>query len=78
VLHDEDRPEIPVRYVRNADHLAVAVGPSPGQVEIVLYGVAAAAASVNGRPLTLGETLGGQFVRLDGTEGVTVEFQLSV
>jgi hypothetical protein len=76
VVHDEDRPDIPVRYARRPGHLTVEAGPSPGQVEIVLYGVPAVKASLDGQPLTLGETPGGQFVCLDGTNGTTIDFQL--
>jgi alpha-D-xyloside xylohydrolase len=76
VIHDEDRPDIPVRYLRHADSLTVEVGPSPGATEIVLYGVRAAAARLDGRSLPLDRVPGGGLVRFDGTTGVTVEFQL--
>jgi alpha-D-xyloside xylohydrolase len=76
VIHDEDRPDIPVHYVRRADSLTVEVGPSPGVMEMVLYGVAATAARLNGQPLDLGEKLGGKSVRVDGSAGATVEFRL--
>ncbi|MGD9145698.1 MAG: glycoside hydrolase family 31 protein [Anaerolineae bacterium] len=76
VIHDEDRPDIPVHYVRQADSLTVEVGPSPGVVEIVLYGLAANAARMNGQSLDLGEKPGGQFVRFDGSAGARVEVGL--
>jgi hypothetical protein len=76
VIHDEDRPDIPVHYVRSADSLTVEVGPSPGVVEIVLYGLAATAARLDGQPLDLGGEPGGRSVRFDGSAGSTVEFRL--
>jgi alpha-D-xyloside xylohydrolase len=76
LVHDEDRPEIPVQYVREGQHLAVEVGACPGQVEVVLYGLQAAAASEANRPLALGQVPGGQAVRLDGTRGARIDFQL--
>jgi hypothetical protein len=76
VIHDEDRPDIPVHYVRQADSLTVEVGPSPGVVEIVLYGLAANAALMNGQSLDLGEKPGGLFVRFDGSAGARVEVGL--
>jgi alpha-D-xyloside xylohydrolase len=76
VIHDEDLPGIPVHYVRRAGSLTVEVGPSPGAVEIVLYGPVASGARVDGRSLDLGEVPGGQTVRFDGSAGATVEFIL--
>jgi alpha-D-xyloside xylohydrolase len=76
VIHDEDRRDIPVRYVRRADSLTVEVGPSPGAVEVELYGVTVAAASLDGQLLPLGETPGGQCVHLNGPDGGKIEFQL--
>jgi alpha-D-xyloside xylohydrolase len=77
VIYDEDRPDIPVRYVRHADSLSVEVAPSLGVVEVVLYGVTATEASLNNLPLTIGEMPGGQSVRFDCTAGAKVEFRLS-
>jgi alpha-D-xyloside xylohydrolase len=77
VIHDEDRPDILVHYERRDDSLTVEVGPSPGTVEIVLYSVAAATASLGGRPLPLGEAQGGQFVRFDGSGGAKIDFRLA-
>jgi hypothetical protein len=76
VIYDEDLPDIPVRYERRADSLTVEVGPSPGTVEMVLYGVTATAASLDGQSLTLGEVQSGQFVRFDGGGGAKTEFRL--
>jgi alpha-D-xyloside xylohydrolase len=77
VVHDEDRPDIPVRYVRRAGFLTVEVGPISGSVEVVLYAVAVAAASLNGQPIPLDKLPGGQRVRFDGTAGAKIEFRLS-
>ncbi len=74
VIHDEERPDIPVRYTRRTDSLTVEVGPCPGVVEVVLYGVAASAASRDGQPLPLCETSGGQCTSFDGTPGAKIEF----
>jgi alpha-D-xyloside xylohydrolase len=77
VIHDGDRPDIPVRYVRHADRLTVEVGPCPGTIEIVLYGLRTNAATQNSQPLPLGESPGGQFVRVDGRAGTKIDFRLS-
>ena len=72
-----DRPEIPLRYARSDGTLTVEVGPCPGELEIVLYGVRATAASVSGWPLPLDDALGGgQAVCLDGAGGAVVTFRL--
>ena len=76
VVYDEDRPDIPVRYTRQAGSLTVEVGPSPGRVEIVLYGVRAAAASLEGQPLPLEVLPAGQRVVFEGTAGAKIEVQL--
>ncbi|MGD8793660.1 MAG: glycoside hydrolase family 31 protein, partial [Anaerolineae bacterium] len=60
LVHDEDRAPIPVAYTRDGQKLAVEIGPCPGQVEVVLYGLRAASARAAGRPLALGEVPGGQ------------------
>jgi len=76
VIHDEGRPDILVRTARRADALTLEIGPSPGAVEVVLYGLTAVAASLGGQPLPLDETPGGQCVRFDGTAGAKIEFRL--
>jgi alpha-D-xyloside xylohydrolase len=77
VIHDEDAPQIPVRYTRRGAELTVEIGACPGELEIVLYGERATAASVAGWPLPLDEALGGgQGVCLDGTRGAVVTFEL--
>lgn len=76
VIHDEDKREIPVHYARQGDSLTVEVGACSGEVEIVLYGLQAAAASVDGRPLTMSETAGGQYVRFDGTRNTKTDLRL--
>jgi alpha-D-xyloside xylohydrolase len=76
VVYDEDRPDIPVGYSRHGQSLVVQVGASPGEVEIVLYGVRAASASVESQDLALSEAPGGQSVHFDGTRGTTIDFQL--
>ena len=76
MIHDEDRPDIAVHMVRRAGFLTVEVGPSPGAVEMVLYGLAATAARLEDRALRLSAKPGGQSVRFDGTAGAKVEFRL--
>jgi alpha-D-xyloside xylohydrolase len=76
VIYEEDLPDIPVHYVRHADSLIVEVGPCPGAVEATLYGLRATAASTGGTALKLDTIEGGQAVRLDGTAGAQIEFQL--
>jgi alpha-D-xyloside xylohydrolase len=78
VIHDEGQPGIPVRYARRSRELAVEVGACPGKVDIVLYGLRAASASIEGKALILGETPGGQSVHFDGTGAARtrIDFQL--
>lgn len=76
VVRDEDQPDIPVRYARHGHSLTVEVGPSPGIVELALYGVTADAASLDGQPLRLVETAAGQCIRWDGSAGSAIEFRL--
>jgi alpha-D-xyloside xylohydrolase len=76
LIHDEDRPDIPVRYVRYGDSLIVEIGPSPGAIEVVLFGVKTATACLDGQPLPIGNVPGGESIRFDGTAGTKVEFRL--
>ncbi|MGD8465343.1 MAG: glycoside hydrolase family 31 protein [Anaerolineae bacterium] len=76
VIYDEDQPDIPVNYTRQASSLSVEVGPSPGTVDVLLYGLVATEASLDGQPLPLSATPGGQQVRFDGTAGARIEFQI--
>jgi alpha-D-xyloside xylohydrolase len=76
VVRDEAKPDIPVRYSRQGDELVVEVAAAPGEVEIVLYGVAARNASQAGRSLALLDVPSGQLIRFDGREGARVTFTL--
>ena len=76
VVHDEDRPDVPVHCTRRAGSLTVEVGPSPGVVQVVLYGVQASAAQIEGTWLALDEIQGGQSVRFDGKRGAKIELKL--
>ncbi len=76
VVHDEDNPAIAVRYERRGSLLLVEVGAAPGQVEIVLYGLAASAASCDGQRLALQLHGQGQMVRFGATKPASVVFQL--
>ncbi|MGC8787135.1 MAG: glycoside hydrolase family 31 protein, partial [Anaerolineae bacterium] len=77
VVQEEDRPGIPVRYRRNGNKLNVGVGPAPGLVEIVLYGVTVQGANCDGIALDVLHCPGGQLVRVNGTKPVIVEIQLT-
>ncbi len=68
VVHDEDRPDIPVRYVREDGQLTIEIGPAPGQVEIAVYGMPIDAATWDGRPLALNKHSGGHSIHIDGTK----------
>jgi alpha-D-xyloside xylohydrolase len=76
IVHEEDKPDIPVRYERNGSQLRVEVGAAPGQVEIVLYGASAGAVSGDAQPLTLVRQDAGQLVRFDGTKPTGLVFLL--
>jgi alpha-D-xyloside xylohydrolase len=76
VIHQEDRADIPVRYAQRANALTVEIGPSPGTVEVVVYGLRAASASVEGQALRLEGIAGGQRVSLDGSAGARIEFRV--
>lgn len=65
VIYDEDRPEIRVSYARRDNRLEVEVVAAPGQVQLVLYGVSAAAASRAGQPLPLLDFQGGQLLCIE-------------
>lgn len=75
-IHDEDRPAIPVRYERREGRLAVDVGTAPGAVEVILYGVQAAAADRDGFGLALQPHGVGQKVSFDGTRAARLTFVL--
>jgi alpha-D-xyloside xylohydrolase len=76
VVYDEDRPDVPVHYTREKDRLSVQVGRAIGEVEIAVYGVTVQAASLGAQPLTLVAHPGGQAVRVEGSQGAEVTFQL--
>ncbi len=76
VVHDEDKPSIPVRYARKGNRLTVQVGAAPGQVELVIYGVTVSRATCNRRPLRVVNHHGGKRVRFDGTRPGTVVLTL--
>jgi alpha-glucosidase (family GH31 glycosyl hydrolase) len=77
LVHDEDMPDIPVRYSRRGADLKAIVDAAPGQVEVILYGITARTARHNGRPLLLEPCRPGQLVRFDGTKPSEVVFLLS-
>ena len=76
VLCDEDKADIVVRYWRTDAELHVEVGPTPGRVNIVLYGLMARAARAGTLPLSLANVTDGQVATVDGRQGNSVTFEL--
>ncbi|MGC9357939.1 MAG: glycoside hydrolase family 31 protein, partial [Anaerolineae bacterium] len=76
VIHDENRPTIPVRYRKEKKVLTVEVGAVPGALEIVLYGMKATSVLQGVKTLATEEIPGGQRVRLEGRSGNTLVFKL--
>jgi len=58
VIHDEDMPDIPVRYSRNADKIDIFVGKATGIVEIKCYGVDMVGARLNGSDIPVEDVNG--------------------
>jgi len=76
-VHEQHGPDIPVSYSREGKTLTVTVGAAPGQVELVLYGVAVVQAQLGNAPLELHSAGGGgTLVRFDGTQRREVKIQL--
>jgi alpha-D-xyloside xylohydrolase len=76
VIEDEDRPAIPVQYVRKRECLEVTVGPAPGTVEIILYGLAVRGVDCAGEDAILEECPGGVKVNLGGRNGLRARFSV--
>jgi hypothetical protein len=80
VVADEDQPGIPVRYGREGESVHVEVGVCPGQVEIVVYGLAArrvtAGLGEHGHSVALVPCPGGWRATLDGQAGITLTLML--
>jgi alpha-glucosidase (family GH31 glycosyl hydrolase) len=76
-VFDDDRPDVSVRYVRANDRLRVQVGATPGDVELVLFGVTATEAILDGQSLRVREHHGGQSVRFWCPEGAEISFRLA-
>jgi alpha-D-xyloside xylohydrolase len=77
VVFDEEGPDIPVRYAQERDRLHLEVGRAPGLVEVTVYGRSIDSASRGDRSIALGEHLGSQTVRFDGTRPAGLVFLLS-
>jgi alpha-D-xyloside xylohydrolase len=75
-IEDEDRPAIEVSYRRTDLHLAVDLGPTTGQVNLLLYGVRLHAAWIDDEPLLIQPIPGGCAVTLDGRRGCLLAFEL--
>jgi alpha-D-xyloside xylohydrolase len=76
-VYDEDRPAIPIRYLRQAGQLVVHVGRAVGKVEMILYNESAKTASLEGKHLELLPCEQGQRICFDGTLGATVTYELA-
>lgn len=77
VIHDEDRPDIPVSYRRQGDRLTVAVGAAPGRVELALFGVGVRSAEMAGTALAVEQQEdGGAIVRFGGRGACTIHLVL--
>jgi alpha-D-xyloside xylohydrolase len=71
-IYDEDKPPILIRYELRPNHLAVQIGAAPGQVELILYGLRARQAEVEGNPVVLETCPGGQALRFGASQGARV------
>lgn len=77
VVHDEDKPDIPVRYTLQGTQLTIEVGPCLGELCVELYGVKAIEASANGQSLPLEKVPGGQRVCCEAAPGAQLQFRLA-
>jgi alpha-D-xyloside xylohydrolase len=77
IVREEGGLDIPVRMVCQDGTLKVQFGPTPGRVEIVLFGVRAHQAQFLEKELELMACPGGQVVAMDGRDGGQVVFYLS-
>jgi alpha-D-xyloside xylohydrolase len=75
-IYDEDTPGIPLSYRRLDDRLFLDVGPTPGQVKVIIYGLPIVSAHRNGQPLPVEVFANGQIVDFDGRSTSHVEFYL--
>ena len=83
-IYDEDRPEIEIAYWRSAlegeggtrgnlEELRIAIGPTPGQAELIWYGVQVRSAQVNG---AVAPIVSGSSIRFDGRRGSSIVLTL--
>lgn len=73
VIHDQGRPDIPVRYRHEGGTLTVEVGAAPGEVVLTLFGASVREAYVGERSLSIE---GVRTVRFDGRAPQTVVLEL--
>jgi len=75
LIEDEDQPAVRAAYQFVEDRLTVEVAPTPGEVEICLFGWQANQALQDRETIPLRPIPGGQIARLDGRNGVQLHFQ---
>jgi alpha-D-xyloside xylohydrolase len=73
-IEDEDQPGVLITYERSGEELRVRFGPTPGMVEILIYGCALTRASDHSGELALSIVPGGVQVKVDGRSGGEVLF----
>ncbi len=75
-IFDEDQPEIRVCYSHSGAEMVLDVSPTPGDVEIVLYGVEVKQISSSLPSLMLSPEPGNNTIHCDGREGAAIEVVL--
>ena len=76
LIEEEDQPSIGVSYVRKGSTLTVSVDPSPGQVNLVIYGTSIRSAVMDDVDLPLKSENNGFQVTFKNQSGSTVVFEL--
>jgi alpha-D-xyloside xylohydrolase len=75
-IHDEDKPDINVRYTRTEKQLTVEVDPTPGDVELIVYGVSVTQATCNEKSLAIQAKQDKQTVRFDAKASTKITFEI--
>lgn len=77
-VHEFDGREIPIQYHRENGYLVVNTGSTPGEIEIVLFGVQVDKAVLNGQTLKVERIAqAGQCIRYDGRASREVIFLIN-
>jgi alpha-glucosidase (family GH31 glycosyl hydrolase) len=75
-VFDEDQPEIQVRYSRSGEELTLEVSPTPGQVEVIMYGVNVSLITSNLPSMEISPEPGIDIISFDGRKGASIEVVL--